>query len=276
MRRLTPIIILILTALGTVCCHSRQPDLEFSSVSYHSDTLVPATQGTHAASQPVDATVSFDINLMLLADTAWPSFKKINHFILTHALTPVTLPDNAAANEAIRLFCETQRNAHDTLTTTAETCHHPIHHYAITAYAIVAEPYLLSYCIENKSSDAVTHSASSRQYYHFDPHTGTALHVNDFFLTNDTMQHALNQTARKAFHQQCKQDTTGLMNYYDDYASQITLTDNFRINETGIVLHYDIPLANSTTLTLDLEVPSYQLHDYLRPEGALYKYWFNK
>lgn len=148
--------------------------------------------------------------------------------------------------------------------------------FDVQLYPEILDKYLVSYACNVSTYMGGAHPTSYSFYYSFDLATGKRIKEQDVFALNDENVQALTTLLRDALENQIATDT--LMSESDKETilwDEVGLNGNFRLGETSLTYHFNAyDVAPYAYGPIDIEIPSYKLHDYMRPESPIYKYWF--
>lgn len=256
------------------CRRQLDTEYEFEVHVYKEDPFAPAAGDTTGT--PRDTVgVKLDIDITLFKETKHqPQLHTINAFLLRAALGD-DYHKGMTADKAIATYCAARHKEFDTtLAMMGASSSAFCWSYDITSAPVTVADEFVTYQQNDFIFTGGAHPNHGTQYYTFSLKTGKLLTEKDLFNLTAANKEAIKQLLLKQLQQYC--DTAKLdMQTLDIQA--LTLNGNFLIKESNIVFHYNpYEIAPYAVGDIDIEIPSYMLHDYLNPDAPLFKYWFNE
>lgn len=153
-----------------------------------------------------------------------------------------------------------------------------IPHFTATVkiYPELLEGNLVTFVYENFENYTAQPGIKRHQYLAFDLKTGRRLHEQDFFDCSNENRAEIDKLLNTALEEFVEADTNGLV--IDQFnRGKLHMNDNFRISAQSLFYHFDPGVIASAELgPINVEIPSYKFHPFLRQESLLFHYWFQE
>lgn len=290
MKRINILMMVPLLLPLLVGCKPKTP-IEFVPVSYYSDTLDPKMDSLNYSENNED--ISFEINLMLLQENPkYPQLRRINLSILETAMGNDYFPLDTAltGRAAIDYYCSHMREVRAASQSMAyeagglsdmslmEEEEMPWS-ISIKANPTLQTKKLLSYAVASEMYMGGAHGMHTVFYNHYDCATGVMLTIDSLFVWNKENHLAIEKLIYEGLQRMCETDTLGVF-HMDDFTftpDGTHMIDNYLINNESVTFYFNpYDIAPYSMGGISVEIPSYELYDYLRQDAPLYQFWFSK
>ena len=146
---------------------------------------------------------------------------------------------------------------------------------SVRIYTDLMEGDLVTFVYEGFENYSVQPGKKQMMFLAFDLKTGRQLHEQDVFDCSDKSKAQLDKLLREALEEKVAADTNGIeMSRFG--TEKLHINDNFRVAAQSLIYHFDAGvLADEEVGPVDLEIPSYKLHQFLNQESLVYRFWFN-
>lgn len=265
-------LLLSLSLVLLAACHSESKEVSFVVHSYIDKPVEADTSGTSLG-------IDLNVNITLMqSENRHYKIAEINRQILEIALNcSHSNPDTAIAYYCDKLRTE-WKSTYDSAQFEVSSDNAYMFQWMNEVHAspeILGDDFV-TYAFHYETYWGGAHPEAMTFYHVFDLKTGKLVEDSDILDLSEANIAALDDILLKTLKDQLAADTLlGDSAIYDYWLDKIHPNGNLHIGENTLGFYYNVyeiaPYASGPT---EIAIPTFKIHDMMRPESPIYRYWF--